>query len=62
MQFTFSMLARVLRNPMRKSSPFACPALNPYITIMLTFLATAVKDPQVLTVIDSLQASPMNRR
>ena len=56
------MLARVLRNPMRKSSPFACPALNPYITIMLTFLATAVKDPQVLTVIDSLQASPMNRR
>ena len=52
LQFTFSMLAHALRNPMRKSSPFARPTLNPYITIMLTFLATAVKDPQALAVLE----------
>lgn len=52
MQFTFSMLAHALRNPMRKSSPFARPTLNPHITIMLTFLATAVKDPQALAVLE----------
>lgn len=52
MQFTFSMLAHALRSPMRKSSPFARPTLNPHITIMLTFLATAVKDPQALAVLE----------
>ncbi|EPS94044.1 hypothetical protein FOMPIDRAFT_1026327, partial [Fomitopsis schrenkii] len=52
MQFTFSMLAHALRNPMRKSSPFARPTLNPHITIMLIFLATAMKDPQALAILE----------
>ncbi|KAL0947160.1 hypothetical protein HGRIS_013287 [Hohenbuehelia grisea] len=45
MQLTFTMLAYVLRNPTRRVSPFAKETPNPYLSIMLTFLATVLKNP-----------------
>ncbi|KAJ6513896.1 hypothetical protein C8R47DRAFT_1092306 [Mycena vitilis] len=46
LQLLFAMLSHVLRRPTRKSSPFARSDLNPYLTVVLTFLATALKHPQ----------------
>ena len=42
LQLTFFMLSHVLSRPMR-SIPFQRDTLNPYITIILTFVSTAVK-------------------
>ena len=42
LQLTFSMLSQALSKPMR-SIPFQKDALNPYITIILTFVSTIVK-------------------
>jgi hypothetical protein len=42
------MLLHVLKNPMRKTSPLTRSTLNPYLTIMLTLLATLSKTPQGL--------------
>lgn len=45
LQLTFGMLTHVLSRPyLRRSSPLARPSLNPYITILLTFVATTLKD------------------
>ncbi|KAH9922234.1 uncharacterized protein B0H18DRAFT_1121051 [Fomitopsis serialis] len=52
MQFAFSVLAHALRKPMRKYSPLDRSTLNPYITVLLTFLATAAKDTQALAAMD----------
>lgn len=53
LQLTFAMLTHVLRKPtLPRTSALAHPMLNPYITIILTFLATTLKDKsaeQVLT-------------
>ncbi len=43
MQLTFSMLSYVLRNPKRKSSPYARSTINPYLTVILTFLSNMLK-------------------
>ncbi|KAJ7752078.1 hypothetical protein B0H16DRAFT_1887390 [Mycena metata] len=48
LQLLFAMLSHVLRRPTRKSSPFARSTLNPYLTVVLTFLATVLKHPQTL--------------
>jgi hypothetical protein len=45
-QLTFAMLSHVLKNPTRKASPFTRSTLNPYLTIILTFLATIGKNLQ----------------
>ena len=42
LQLAFTMLSQVLSRPMR-SIPFQKDSLNPYITIILTFVSTAVK-------------------
>ena len=42
LQLTFSMLSQALSRPMRKI-PFQRDTLNPYITIILTFVSTVVK-------------------
>jgi hypothetical protein len=39
-QLAFSMLLHMLKNPTWKASPFTRSTLNPYLTIVLTFLAT----------------------
>ncbi|PCH38362.1 hypothetical protein WOLCODRAFT_115327 [Wolfiporia cocos MD-104 SS10] len=52
MQLTFSMLAHALKQPFRKASPHARSTLSPYITVVLTFLATALKEPTALAVLE----------
>ena len=45
LQLTFGMLAHALRKPtLPQTSAVSHPPLNPYLTILLTFLATALKD------------------
>ena len=51
-QLTFAMLSHVLKNPTRKTSPFARSTLNPYLTVVLTFLATLSKHPAMLAVLE----------
>ncbi|KAJ7349482.1 hypothetical protein DFH08DRAFT_778758 [Mycena albidolilacea] len=48
LQLMFAMLTHVLHRPTRKPSPFARSTLNPYLTVILTFLATVLKHPQTL--------------
>ena len=38
MQLTFAMLSHTLGHPFRRPSEYAMPTLNPYNTIILTFL------------------------
>ncbi|KAG1756261.1 uncharacterized protein EDB91DRAFT_1091560 [Suillus paluster] len=52
MELAFSMLSFVLRNPTRKASPFARSTLNPYLSVMLTFLATITKHAETLSVLE----------
>jgi protein SMG6 len=51
-QLTFSMLSHVLKNPTQKTSPFARSTLNPYLTIVSTFLATLSKHPGTLAILE----------
>jgi len=44
LQLTFAMLSFVLKKPLRKPSHYAGSTLNPYLTVILTFLATLVKN------------------
>lgn len=48
-QLTFTVLSHVLKNPSRKASPFAKATLNPYITVVLTFLSIIAKHPATLS-------------
>ncbi|KAL1728623.1 hypothetical protein EV714DRAFT_285553 [Schizophyllum commune] len=43
-QLTFSMLSVVLRQPIRKPTMFARKSLNPYLSIILTFLPTMLRN------------------
>ena len=43
LQLVFQMLSSVLRHLTRKPSPYARSTLNPYLTIILTPLATVLK-------------------
>lgn len=52
LRLTFAILTNVLRTPTRKASPYARSSLNPYLTVLLTFLATALKHPQTLEVLE----------
>ncbi|KAG1754234.1 hypothetical protein EDB19DRAFT_1665358 [Suillus lakei] len=52
LELAFSMLSFVLRNPTRKASPFARSTLNPYLSVMLTFLATVTKHTETLSVME----------
>lgn len=52
MRLTFFLLAQTLRKPTRVTSPFARAILNPYLTVMLTFLATVLKDRHALSVFE----------
>ena len=45
MQLTFALLSHTLRHPLRRPSEYATPTLNPYNTIILTFLATVLREP-----------------
>ena len=52
LQLTFSMLSHVLRRPTRKSSQYARSNLNPYLTVLLTFLSTVLKHRPTLDVLE----------
>jgi hypothetical protein len=52
LQLTFAMLSFVLKKPMRKPSQYAGSTLNPYLTVILTFLATLVKHRSVLQLME----------
>ncbi|KAF9466407.1 hypothetical protein BDZ94DRAFT_220383 [Collybia nuda] len=52
LQLTFAMLEHVLRRPTRKASPYARSSLNPYLSIMLTFLATVLRHSPTLVVME----------
>lgn len=52
LELAFSMLSFVLRNPTRKASHFARSTLNPYLSVMLTFLATVTKHAETLSIME----------
>jgi hypothetical protein len=52
LQLTFAILSFVLKKPMRKPSQYAGSTLNPYLTVILTFLATLVKHKSVLKLME----------
>lgn len=52
LQLTFAMLSHVLRHPKRKASQYAQSTLNPYLTIVLTFLSTVLKHKPTLDVLE----------
>jgi len=52
LQLTFTMFSHVLRRPSRKASPFARSKLNPYLTILLTFLSNALKHKKTLELLE----------
>ncbi|KAF8964027.1 hypothetical protein BDZ97DRAFT_1904591 [Flammula alnicola] len=52
LQLTFAMLSHVLRRPTRKSSQYARSNLNPYLTVVLTFLSTVLKHRPTLEVLE----------
>jgi len=52
LQLTFAMLSHVLKKPTRKPSQYAGSTLNPYLTVLLTFLATVLKHKPTLDVME----------
>ena len=52
LQLVFQMLSSVLRHPTRKPSQYARSTLNPYLTIILTFLATVLKHRPTLETLE----------
>ncbi|KAL4259410.1 PIN domain-containing protein [Pleurotus pulmonarius] len=46
LQLTFAMLSHVLRDPIRGDMP------NPYLTVLLTFLATILKEEKALKILE----------
>ncbi|PPR08027.1 hypothetical protein CVT24_010868 [Panaeolus cyanescens] len=52
LQLTFAMLSYVLSNPERRASQFSTFTLNPYLPIVLTFLATVLKHKPTLDILE----------
>ena len=52
LQLLFQTLSSVLRHPTRKPSQYAQSTLNPYLTIILTFLATILKHHPTLETLE----------
>ncbi|KAF9264884.1 hypothetical protein L218DRAFT_998358 [Marasmius fiardii PR-910] len=52
LELTFSILSHVLRRPQRRASLYAKTRLNPYLTVILTFLATVLKHEKTLEVME----------
>lgn len=52
LDLTFTTLSYALRNPWRKPNAFAQSSLNPYITVVLTFLSTLFKHAPVLALME----------
>ncbi|KAJ4488214.1 hypothetical protein J3R30DRAFT_3654517 [Lentinula aciculospora] len=51
-ELTFTMLKFVLLHPIRKPSPFARSELNPYLTVLLTFLSIMLKHQRTKEILE----------
>ena len=51
-QLTFMMLSHTLRHPFRRPSEYAAPTLNPHNTVILTFLATVLREPSARSALE----------
>lgn len=51
LQLTFAMLSHVLRHPTRQPTPYT-RTVNPYLTVILTFLTTVLKNPATLEILE----------
>ncbi|KZS89877.1 hypothetical protein SISNIDRAFT_444548 [Sistotremastrum niveocremeum HHB9708] len=51
-QLVFAILSHTMRHPVRKPTPWARSTLNPYITVLLTWLAYAFKRPQMCAMLE----------
>jgi hypothetical protein len=51
LQLTFTMLTHILQHPTWRMSPFA-DSLNPYLTVLLTFVTTIVHHPAALDMLE----------
>ncbi|KAG1891533.1 hypothetical protein F4604DRAFT_1706903 [Suillus subluteus] len=60
LELAFSMLSFVLRNPTRKASHFSRSTLNPYLSVMLTFLATVTKHAETLSIMELVVPPPLS--
>ncbi|KAJ7578382.1 hypothetical protein C8J56DRAFT_868550 [Mycena floridula] len=47
LNLTFTLLSHVLQNPFRRSTPYSSRSVNPYLTVLLTFLPTVLKSSGV---------------
>ncbi|TEB28915.1 hypothetical protein FA13DRAFT_1793754 [Coprinellus micaceus] len=52
MDLTFSMLSLVLRRPLRTPNAYVRSTLNPYLTVLPTFLSTILKQTAALNVLE----------
>jgi len=52
LNLTFGTLSYVLRNPWRKANEYTHSSLNPYTTIILTFLGTLMKHPAEMALLE----------
>ncbi|KAI0718812.1 hypothetical protein C8T65DRAFT_762042 [Cerioporus squamosus] len=52
MQLTFTTLSHTLCHPFRRLSEYASPTLNPYNTVILTFLATVLREPSACSAME----------
>ncbi|KAK1222785.1 hypothetical protein PQX77_014353 [Marasmius sp. AFHP31] len=52
LELTFAMLSYVLRHPFRRASTYSKSRLNPYLTVILTFLATMLKHEKTREVME----------
>ncbi|KIK59672.1 hypothetical protein GYMLUDRAFT_651182 [Collybiopsis luxurians FD-317 M1] len=52
LELTSAMLKYVLRHPSRKPSPFSRSRINPYLTVILTFLLALLKQPKLKEIIE----------
>ncbi|KAJ3493428.1 hypothetical protein NLJ89_g11022 [Agrocybe chaxingu] len=52
LELTFAMLSHVLKRPTRKASQYSSSTLNPYLPVILTFLATVLKHKPTLELLE----------
>ena len=52
MWLTFAMFSHTLHHPFRRPSEYATPTLNPYNMIILTFLATVLREPSACAALE----------
>ncbi|KAJ3935434.1 MAG: hypothetical protein NXY57DRAFT_912951 [Lentinula lateritia] len=52
MEVTFTMLRFVLQHPSRKPSPFSESRINPYLTVLLTFLSIMLKHQKTKEILE----------